>query len=159
MAVQIFNSDLMVNVDKKPPLLNPHNRSETHLAGHVFTMPATTIIGDATSRIRLCQIPAGGRYIAALSSLHWSAIGAGTLLSLGWERFRLPSGVFVAEDVDGLGLGLNVAAAGGASITTMPTGLIREMEFPATATLIAVITGGVVPVGAILGGTIVYGIA
>ena len=159
MAVQIFNSDLMVNVDKKPPLLNPHNRSETHLAAHVFTMPATTIIGDATSRIRLCQIPAGGRYIAALSTLHWSALGAGTLVSLGWERYRLPSGVFVAEDVDGLGAGLVTTAAGTGFLSAIPTGMIREMEFPATATLIAVVTGAALPVGAIIGGTIVYGIA
>ena len=159
MAVQIFNSDLMANVDRRPQLMNPHNRSETSLVANRFTMPATTIVGDINSRVRLCQIPAGGRYLAGLSKLSWTALGAGTLVSLGWERYRLPSGTFVAEDVDGLGAGLVTTAAGRSFLDLIPTGMIEEMEFPATATLIAVVTGAVIPIGAIVGGTIVYGLA
>lgn len=159
MAVQIYNSDVMVNVDARPQKLNPHNRSETALVAHRFTMTAVAVQGDINSRVRLCQIPAGGRYLAGLSKLVWTALGAGTLVSLGWERYRLPSGAFVAEDVDGLGAGLVTTAAGRSFLDLLPTGMIEEMEFPATATLIAVVSGAVVPVGAILSGTIVYGLA
>lgn len=158
MAVQIYPSDLLVNIDKKPPTMNAHNRSNTQLMAERFSVAAVTVQGDSTSRFRICQLPAGARYLAGLSKMGWTALGAGALASLGWERYRLPSGVWVAEDVDGLGLGLAVATAGRGFFDTMPTGGLDEMVFPAPATLIVVITGAVVPVGAAIGGTIVYGL-
>lgn len=157
MAVTRTNSDLMQNVDAQPRKLNATNRSQASLLYDEFDAVQGAAPGDATSRLVLCQIPAGARYQAMFSKFIWTAFGAARLLSLGWERYRLASGVWVVEDVDGLGAGLDVSAAGVKYGNEFPTGMITSMEFPSAANLILVCTGGTIPAGARVQGVIAYG--
>lgn len=157
MAVTTTNSDLMQNIDARPAKNNAGNRSQATVLFEEFDAVQGGAAGDATSRLRICQLPAGARYQAMLSKFMWTAFGTARLLSLGWERYRKADGVWVVEDVDGLGAGLDVAAAGAKYGHEFPTGMITSMEFPATVNLILVCTGGTIPAGARVQGIICYG--
>lgn len=157
MAVTNTDSDLMQNVRAQPPRTNANNRSGAHLLFEEFDAVQGAAAGDATSRLRLCSLPARARYQAILSRFVWTAFGAARLLSLGWERYQRQDGIWVTEDVDGLGAGLDVAAAGSNFGSGFPTGMITSMEFPAQVTLILVCTGGTIPAGARVQGVIAYG--
>ena len=157
MAILALKSDLMTNIDAFPPVKNLNNRSQAFVVCERFQVAALSAVADIGSRLRLCQLPPRARYLGNLSRLKWSAYGAGCLLSLGWERYRQPNGVWVAEDVDGLGASLNVAAAG-QSVLDQLTSSVDEMEFTGMATLILVNTGAVIPIGATLSGVICYGL-
>jgi hypothetical protein len=157
MAVTNTNSDLMQNVDAQPPKMNGNNRSGAQLLFEEFDAVQGVAAGDALSRLRICQLPARARYQAMWTRFMWSAFGTGRLLSLGWERYRRADGVWVAEDADGLGAGLDVALAGSGYASAFPTGMITSMEFPAPVRLILVCTGGTIPAGARVQGIVAYG--
>lgn len=123
-----------------------------------FTLPATTVAGDANSTIELCQLPPGEvRILPALSKIEHSAFGAGRTLDVGHRKYQKrgdPAEDLEAEDPDAFIDGLDVAAAG--ADVAFGTGLGFDVFSTGGVNVFATVLGDTIPVGATVSGYIVY---
>jgi len=114
MAIVTVASDLLPsgpNATKNAPA----NRQLAALCGSRFTVPALVAAADIGSTIRICKLPANGRYLAGYSKLLSTAGGAGALVSLGHESYRDTNGsndVILTLTVAGANLPIGFAMAG-----------------------------------------------
>jgi hypothetical protein len=149
-----FESDLFADYPVLP--YAPHNRAHAVLRAMRWTLGPTLAAGAQDSTLRICTLPQGARYCSQLSKLGWAPFGVGRTLDLGWEAYTRPDGVVVRANPTGLGVGLDVALAGRSFHDAFPVSSTDELEFPAAVTLILTVRGGTIPVGADLGGLVVY---
>jgi hypothetical protein len=119
----------------------------------VCTQGAET--GDAGSGWRVLVLPAGARYLAALSWLAWSPFGAEALLALGVEAWRGRDGVRHPESWDALVPSFAVELAGMAWLSTLANA-VQEHWSEVPVTLALRVTGAPIPAGATVHGHLAY---
>ena len=126
-----------------------------------FNVPAVTVAGDALSTFDLARLPPGAvRILLAECKIQTSAWGAARLLDIGHREYSArPSGsqgavANVAEELDALAIGIDVAAAGVKDFIGVP--LKYDMYSRTGIVLAAQVRGGTVPVGATLRGYVTY---
>jgi len=154
MAIVTVASDLLPsgpNATKNAPA----NRQLAALCGSRFTVPALVAAADIGSTIRICKLPANGRYLAGYSKLLSTAGGAGALVSLGHESYRDTNGSTVPANPTFFGTGFSVAAAGTAFLDTLTTP-VHEWDVPNDVILTLTVAGANLPVGFSMAGTIAY---
>ena len=154
MAILQLSSDLLPagpNATKN----SPGNRDKAYLCGCRFTLPALVSIADIGSTIRVCRLPANGRYLAGYSKLKSSAGGAGALLSMGYESYRDQNGSTVPLSTTFFGTAFSVVAAGSAFLDTL-TNPVDEWDVPNDVVITFTVAGANLPIGFTLAGTIVY---
>lgn len=155
MATTDTNSDLMATIEVEFQR-NPRNLSKAETRIERFTCVQGSAAGDAPSTFRVCKLPAYARYLAPESRVRFSAYGAARVLSFGWEAHRdAQTGAAIDADLTGLGTGLDVSAAGVATLDSL-TSAVDDKEFQGEVVLVARCTGGTLPAGATLTGQIAY---
>lgn len=154
MAIVTINSDLQPsgpNATKNAPA----NRQLAALCGSRFTVPALVAAADIGSTIRICKLPANGRYLAGYSKIRSTAGGAGALVSMGHESYRDQNGSTVPANQVYFGTGFSVAAAGTAFLDTL-TNSIEEWDVPNDVIITLTVAGANLPIGFAMAGTICY---
>lgn len=154
MAIITATTDLMPS-GPNATRNNPANRDKAYLCGCRFTLPALVSIADIGSTIRVCRLPANGRYLAGYSKVRFTAGGAGALLSMGYESYRDQNGSTVPLSTVYFGTALNIAAAGVAFLDTLTTS-VEEFDIPNDLVITFTVAGANLPIGFALAGTIVY---
>lgn len=157
MPVVIVSSDLLsdVPVGRRN---NPANRGGANLCVNRWNTGAAIQQLDIGSTLRICTLPANGRYLAGLSKVGFTAGGAGALLNMGYEASRGPYGESVPANPTFFGTALSIAAAGRQFLDTL-TASVDEYEAPLDLVLTFTVAGANLPVGFSLGGTIVFAAA
>lgn len=123
-----------------------------------FDLPATTVVGDATSTIELGLLPPGRvRILLDLCKIKHSAFGAARTLTVGHRAYQTrPTGN--APEAEALAAftapALDVSAAGVKVMDTDP--LKYDVYSVAGVMAVAQVLGGTIPVGATLSGYITY---
>lgn len=116
------------------------------------------VVGDANSLIVLCQTPPGRcRLLSFQSWLRHSAWGTARLLSLGWLAYVDERGATQVQNLTAITSGLDVAAIGAKHVGLAITGG-QSFLFETPRWLVAQCTGGTIPVGATLSGTLFFGL-
>ena len=154
MAIITVQSDLLPagpNATKNAPA----NRQLAALCASRFTVPALVAAADIGSTIRICRLPANGRYLAGYSKVRSSAGGAGALLSMGFEAYRGVNGETVPTSPTFFGTALNIAAAGTSFLDTLTTA-VDEFDVPNDLIVTFTVAGANLPIGFTLSGTIAY---
>ena len=123
-----------------------------------FNLAATTVVGDASSTIDLCELPPGRvRILPCSSRLTWTAFGAARQLDVGHRAYRKSGGagtVMEAESDNALFNNLDVAAAGaGVALSTV---LKYDVYSLNGVMLYVTVRGGTIPVGTEISGLIAY---
>ena len=154
MAIITVTTDLMPS-GPNATRNNPANRDKAYLCGCRFTLPALVAAADIGSTIRVCRLPANGRYLAGYSKLKSSAGGAGALLSMGYESYRDQNGFTVPLSTTFFGTAFSVVAAGSAFLDTL-TNPVDEFDIPNDLVITFTVAGANLPIGFTLAGTIVY---
>jgi hypothetical protein len=154
MAILALTSDLYAT----PPVMPdaPPNRAGAVLRALRWQLPATLVVGDAGTTIRICTLPQRGRYCSQLSKLGWKGFGVGRTVDLGWLAYTRPDGVAVPANPTGLGTGLSVVADGRSFHDAFPTSSVDEWEAVVAVDLILTVRGDTIPVGTTMGGLVVY---
>lgn len=154
MAVVVLQSDLLPsgpNATKN----SPANRNLAALCGSRFTVSPLVAAADIGSTIRICRLPANGRYLAGYSKLSSTAGGAGALVSMGYESYRDSGGSIVPANSSFFGTGFSVAAAGRAFLDTL-TASVEEWDVPNDVVITLTVAGANLPIGFSMAGTIAY---
>ena len=121
------------------------SREDTRMADHTQVGA-----GDANSTVEICLTPPGrSQIIASKCSFRHTAFGAARVLSFGWRAYVDEKGVTQAENLTGLGSAFDVPAAGRKVLADAPTGAINTMVFETQRVLVAQVTGGTWPAGAV----------
>lgn len=164
MAVEALKST-EVGADYRGKPINDHGK----LRVQYFNLPATTVAGDATSTVDLCDLPPGAvRIVPDLSRLAASAFGAGRTLDVGHRAYlkkdphMLGGGTIdEAEDADAFIDGLDVSAAVtgspfGAGLSAFGYKTKFDLFSKSGVTVFATVLGGTIPIGTTITGFIVY---
>lgn len=109
--------------------------------------------GDANSTVELFTTPPGrSQLIASKCSFRHSAFGTLRVMSIGWRAYVDEKGVTQAQNLTGLGSGIDVAAVGRKILADAPTGAINTLVCETQRVIVAQVTGGTWPAGATLVG-------
>lgn len=153
MAVLALTTDELADDYRGHPV-NDHGK----LRIQYFNLPATTVAGDATTTVDLCELPSGKvRILPALSRLNTSAFGASRTLDVGHREYQKrddPSADLEDEDADAFIDGLDVSSA--VTGNAFGTGHKFDLYSKGGVTIFATVLGGTIPVGATISGYIVY---
>jgi len=150
MAVQAFISAQMVEDTRLRP-------TEKHgkLRFAYFNLPATTIVGDATTTIDLCELPSGQvRVLPHLSRIATSAFGAGRTLSVGHYAYQKADSSTEPQNATAFIAALDVSAAVAAAV--WGTAIKYDVYSKAGVTLFATVNANTIPVGATIEGFVAY---
>lgn len=159
MAIQAFLADVMVPNPTGAHTAAAANRANAHLRCTRWSVPATTIVGDAGSSIAIVTLPYGARYCSQLSKLGWKGFGTGRTLNAGWLAYTLGNGTQMPANLTGVGTGLDVAADGRSFFDSFPGSSADELAFEAPVTIVLTVLGGTIPIGTTMGGLLCYLIA
>lgn len=153
MAVLELSTDELADDYRGHPV-NDHGK----LRIQYFNLPATTVAGDATTTVDLCDLPHGRvRLIPTLSRINVSAFGASRTLDVGHREYQKrddPSEDLEAESADAFIDGLDVSSA--VADQAFGTGSKYDMYSKSGVTLFATVLGGTIPIGATISGFVVY---
>jgi len=111
MAVLTQDSTEFANNVADPVVLNPVDKWGGRLRYYEFNHTQVGA-GDANSLINLLEIPPGSRVIPKQSLIDHTALGAATLLDIGFTAHTDKDNVAIAAIVDKFLDGLDVAAVG-----------------------------------------------
>lgn len=153
MAVQALKSTETTDGYRSNP-----NHDHGKVRTQFFDVPATTVAGDATSTVDLCNLPPGRvRVIPELSRITNSAFGAARTLSIGHTAY--PSRDPAAADPEpanptAFAAALDVSAANnGVALSNV---LKYDIYSKAGVLVQATVNVDTIPVGATLSGFIAY---
>ncbi|RTL04988.1 hypothetical protein EKK58_09280 [Candidatus Dependentiae bacterium] len=156
MAVEAFKTTELGEDYRKYPV-SDHGK----LRIQFFTLPATTVAGDANTTIDLCKLPAGRvRILPRQSFISTSAFGSGRTLDVGhlaYDKRDASLGSSVSQEaavVDALIDGLDVSSA--VNGVQFSTALKFDMYSKSGVTIQAKVLGGTIPSGATIAGYITY---
>lgn len=158
MAITNELSDQAKKVVATPPLNVATHEWHGRVRQAYFNFTQGAAAGDANSTAQLIYLPNRPvRLLMADSWVYHSAFGAARLLDIGWAAYEDKDGNQVAEDLDGLAAGLDVAAAG----TKTPQGVVGGAETKVFLSkggvwIMAQVRGGTIPAGAQLEGVFKY---
>lgn len=117
----------------------------------------TGAAGDANSYVHLCNIPYGRiRILPRLAFLATSAFGAARTLDVGFLAYTDSDGAAVAEQIDALIDGADVAAAGSKAFTDVAVSGKWDIFSKRGVTIAAKVLGGTIPVNATIKGYIPF---
>lgn len=162
MAVLNLKVADLANLDLNPKVFAPSiNRGK--LRRHYFHLPALTVAGDANSTVDLALLPPGAvRLYVDRSHIYWSAFGAARVLDIGHAAYEEVDGAIEAASLALFDDNVDVAAAGNAALGSdfaVPAGRLAKTQlFMSSKGVIirALVTGGTIPIGAILEGWLEY---
>lgn len=122
-----------------------------------FDVPATAVVGDATTTIDLCDLPPGAvRLIPAMSRFTISALGAARTLDFGHRAYmgRPSPNALQAEDLDAIAANIDASLA----LASVMVDTADKFDFYSLegVTLTAQINDATLPVGATLSGYFAY---
>ncbi len=158
MAVTNEKSDQITNQEATPPVMSGVDTLRGKLKFLRFSFTQGGSAGDILSDAELCKLPAGVvRVFLEKSYIATSAHGTSATLSLGWQEYTDTDGDTVLTDADGLDNDTDTSAAG----AYKPVGTVGGdetylFESNGGVTLIATITGAVIPAAATIKGYIAY---
>lgn len=152
MAVEAF-----VSTQRTPDLrlrpIDKHGKDRIAF----FSLPATTIVGDAGTTIELTDLPPGAvRIWPHRCRLTASAFGAARTLSIGHRAYQKSSTPVASEaqNASAFANALDVSAAVNAIVFS--TVMKYDVYSLAGVVVYATVAGGTIPVGATLSGYIAY---
>lgn len=158
MAVTQEKSDQITNQEATPPVMSNVDTLRGKLKILRFSFTQGAAAGDAGSLAELCKIPAGVvRVFLEKSYIAVSALGAARTMDTGWLAYVDTNGDAVVADPNGLDDGVDVSSA----VAFKPIGTVGGdetylFESNGGLTLTAQVNDGTIPVGATIGGYIVY---
>lgn len=150
MAVQNFQTTQMVDDTRLRP-------TEKHgkLRFAYFVLPATTVVGDATSTVDLCELPSGQvRVLPNFSRITTSAFGAGRTLSIGHYAYSKADNTTEAQNATAFVAALDVSGA--VSAAAWSTVLKYDVYSKGGVALFATVNVNTIPVGAVIEGFCAY---
>lgn len=150
MTVQAFQTTQMVDDTRLRP-------TEKHgkLRFAYFNLPATIVVGDATTIVDLCELPSGQvRVLPHLSRISTSAFGAGRTLSVGHYAYTKADNTTEASNATAFIAALDVSAAVAAAV--WGTAIKYDMYSKGGVTLFATVNVNTIPVGATIEGFCAY---
>lgn len=150
MAVQAFQTTQTVDDARLRP-------TEKHgkLRFAYFNLPATSVVGDATTTVDLCELPPGQvRVLPHLSRISTSAFGASRTLSVGHYAYQKSDGSTEALNATAFISALDVSSAVAAAV--WGTAIKYDMYSKAGVVLFATVNVSTIPVGATIEGFCAY---
>jgi len=118
MAVTNENSTQVANFLTVPMVRNQSSEDGGKLRIKVGNFTQGIAAGDANSTLNLVVLPGGARVINELSTINWSAFGAGRTLDIGFTAHTKADGTTVSAVADKFLDGLDVSSAGTARLGT-----------------------------------------
>ena len=163
MAVTTEKSTQVSNADALPPIENPSYLVGGKLRYHYFIHTQGAAAGDDGSSATVARIPSGqGVIFKQLSLIRFTAFGASRVMDIGYAAHTKRDGTAVSAGADLIEDGRDVSAANAKGVllgtgTNADDSPLFVYDSKAPIDIVAKVTGGTWPAGAVIEGWIVYG--